>query len=80
MLTNTDCTLLLAEGGAYRLLPVPAVHWETAAGASLGKTGSAPEDSAVVYIPFSSLPADALPERVTGRDHILRGVVENFST
>lgn len=80
MLTNTDCTIFLAEGGSYRLLPAPAVHWETVLGASLDKTGSAPAYGAVVYIPFSSLPADAIPERVTGRDYILRGKVENFST
>ena len=78
MVTNTRCTLLLPQGTGHRLLTADAL-WEGAAGASLSNTGASPENGATVYIPFSSLPAGTAL-RATGREFIVRGVVENFST
>lgn len=74
MLTNADCTLLLAEGDKYRILFARGVHWEEHSGATVG-SGSSPAPAATVYIPFSSLPGETLPERVSGRDYIIRGAV-----
>lgn len=77
MLTNASCTLYLAEKDRYRRLTAEAVHWEDTRGANINKTGSTAVDSIAVYIPFSSLPSTALPEKVSGRDFIIRGIVED---
>lgn len=75
MLVNADCTLYMADGGTYRRIPVFGVHWENTKGANLNKTGSTAVDAIAVYIPFSFLPEEALSERVSGRDYILRGII-----
>lgn len=77
MLTNASCTLYLAEKDRYRRLTAEAVHWEDTRGANVNKTGSTAVDSTTVYIPFSSLPSTALSEKVSGRDFIIRGIVED---
>lgn len=77
MLVNADCTLYMVDGSTYRRIPVSGVHWENTRGANLSKTGSTAVDAIAVHIPFSSLPADALSERVSGRDYIIRGIVED---
>ena len=77
MLTNASCTLYLAEKDRYRRLTAEAVHWEDTRGANVNKTGSTAVDSTTVYIPFSSLPSSALPGKTSGRDYIIRGIVED---
>ena len=77
MLVNADCTLYMVDGSTYRRIPASGVHWENTRGANLSKTGSTAVDAIAVHISFSSLPADALSERVSGRDYILRGIISD---
>ena len=78
MLTNASCTLYMAVGkDRYQRLTAEAVHWEDTRAANLNKTGSTAVDSIAVYIPFSSLPSSALPGKTSGRDYIIRGIVED---
>lgn len=78
MLTNTSCTLYMAVGkDRYQRFTAEAVHWEDTRAANVNKTGSTAVDSIAVYIPFSSLPSSALPGKASGRDYIIRGMVED---
>ena len=78
MLTNASCTLYLAAGkDRYQRFTAEAVHWEDTRAANINKTGSTAVDSIAVYIPFSSLPSSSLPGKASGRDYIIRGIVED---
>lgn len=75
MLTNSDCTLYLWDGSSHRRLVVYGVHWEDTQGADISKTGSAGTNMVEVYLPLSALPS-GVSIRSTGRDYIVRGVVQ----
>lgn len=78
MLTNASCTLYMAVGkDRYQRLTAEAVHWEDIRAANVNKTGSTAVDSIAVYIPFSSLLSSSLPGKTSGRDYIIRGIVED---
>lgn len=78
MLTNTSCTLYMVVGkDRYQRLTAEAVHWEDTRAANVNKTGSTAVDSIAVYIPFSSLPSSTLPGKASGRDYIIREIVED---
>ena len=78
MLTNANCTLYMAVGkDRYQRFTAEAVHWEDTRAANINKTGSTAVDSIAVYIPFSSLPSSSLPGKASGRDYIIRGIVED---
>lgn len=80
MLTNASCTLYMAVGkDRYQRFTAEAVHWEDTRAANVNKTGSTAVDSVAVYIPFSSLPSSSLPGKASGRDYIIRGIVEDDS-
>lgn len=80
MLMNASCTLYMAVGkDRYQRFTAEAVHWEDTRAANVNKTGSTAVDSIAVYIPFSSLPSSSLPGKASGRDYIIRGIVEDDS-
>ena len=78
MLTNASCTLYISAGkDRYQRLTAEAVHWEDTRAANVNKTGSTAVDSIAVYIPFSSLPSSSLSGKTSGRDYIIRGIVDD---